>query len=160
MKDALKANKRAAITISSLVGFLLISATLSACQLQDMIKFEVPEKVQAGSGATRHHREPHRDRNQLGPGCSVNPARWCFDLVWPRSHGRAVPQKTRRQEAREGTNGRIFRCWAEERPRDCAGCVSSDRSIEGESERGKGRGRLREDLQTSGGKGHRQMIGA
>ena len=47
MKDALKANKRAAITISSLVGFLLISATLSACQLQDMIKFEVPEKVQA-----------------------------------------------------------------------------------------------------------------
>jgi len=45
MKDALKENKRAAWTISALVGFLLLSATLQACQLQDMIKFEVPPKV-------------------------------------------------------------------------------------------------------------------
>jgi len=45
MKDALKENKRAALTISALVGFLLISATLHACQLQDIIKFEVPPEV-------------------------------------------------------------------------------------------------------------------
>ena len=45
MKDLFQKNRRAAITISVLVGFLLLTAVLQACQLQDLVKVDVPPAV-------------------------------------------------------------------------------------------------------------------
>lgn len=45
MKDLFAKNRRAALTISVLVGFLLLASVLQACQLQDLVKVDVPPAV-------------------------------------------------------------------------------------------------------------------
>jgi hypothetical protein len=45
MRELLIKNRKAAVTISLLAGFLLLSTVLQACQLQDLIKIDVPPAV-------------------------------------------------------------------------------------------------------------------
>jgi hypothetical protein len=45
MIEAFKSNRRAAILISSAIGVLLLASALSACQIEDLIKIDVPDGV-------------------------------------------------------------------------------------------------------------------
>ena len=51
MIDDLKKNPRAAVLISSSIGVLLLAATLSACQIEDLVKVDVPKDVAEAIGS-------------------------------------------------------------------------------------------------------------
>lgn len=51
MKEILEKNRRAAILISSSIGVLLLAATLQACQIEDLIKVDVPSDVAEAIGS-------------------------------------------------------------------------------------------------------------
>ena len=51
MKEILEKNRRAAILISSSIGVLLLAATLSACQIEDLVKVDVPKDVAEAIGS-------------------------------------------------------------------------------------------------------------
>ena len=45
MIEVFKSNRRAAILIASAIGVLLLASALSACQIEDLIKIDVPDGV-------------------------------------------------------------------------------------------------------------------
>jgi len=51
MTNMLKANKRAVIFLAGTIGFLLAASALSACQVDDWIKIDVPEGVASAIGS-------------------------------------------------------------------------------------------------------------